>query len=242
MKNITKLNKQISDTKKMIDNTNTLLITNPEDNILTFMLVQDQALLKQLKNKRTKETFEYLKSINSSPEHLLEDIYHNVVFEVDPFFIANKLGIKIIKNDNMEHTEAGKCYIDNEIIIEYKSQFSHNRERFSVAHELAHVIKHMPYANNTHFEDKDNDNLLYARNNYIDSANKEEQEADELAGELLVPKATIIYLINSLEPLDSLSTKLLQDIFKVSEGAIYHALKHYGLLDNPKIKKEFSWL
>lgn len=240
MKMIARINKQISDTEKMIETTNTLLINNAEDNVLTFMLAQDQALLQELKIQRTKATLEYLKTIDNSAERLLKDIYDDFIFEVDPFFIANSLGIKIIKNDNMEHNEAGKCYINNEIVIEYKPQYSHNRERFSVAHELAHIIKHMSYINNTHFEDSEN--LLYARNNYIDSANKEEQEADQLAGELLMPKSTINYLIGSLSPLESLSTKMLQDIFKVSEGSVYYALKYYGLLDHPKIKKEFSWL
>jgi len=238
MKSICKLNKQIADAESMVISTKKLLDVNKEDEVLLFMLNQDESLLKQLKKNRTEILLNYLKSINSSAEQVISDVYNNLVFEVDPFYVASCLGVTIIKNPEIDDGEAGKCYISDEITIEFKPQLSHNRERFTVAHELGHIIKHMPYANNVHFEDSEK--LLYARSDYIDSTNKQEREADRLAGELLIPKKTINYLIDSLDPLESLSTKMLQDLFKVSEGAIYHALKHYSLLENPKIKKEFS--
>ena len=241
MKNIFKLNEQIEDTQKMIANTQKLLEENENDSILRFMLSQDKSLLKQLKKQRTQELLEYLKNIESSADTILNDVYGEMAFHIDPFYMANKMGIDVVKNSDMGEKEAGKCYVLDDIItIEYKPQISHNRERFTVAHELGHIIKHMPYANNVHFEDSEE--LLYARSDYIDSANSQEMEADRLAGELLIPKKTVLYLLNSLEPSERLSTKMLQDLFKVSEGAIYHALKSYELLYHTQIKREFSWL
>jgi len=241
MKNIFKLNEQIEDTQKMIANTQKLLEENANDPTLQFMLSQDESLLKQLKKQRTHELLEYLKNIESSVDIVLNDIYGEMAFHIDPFDVAYKMGIDVVKNPHMGENEAGKCYVFDDIVtIEYKPQISHNRERFTIAHELGHIIKHMPYANNAHFEDSEE--LLYARSDYIDSANSQEMEADRLAGELLIPKKTVLYLLNSLEPLERLSTKMLQDLFKVSEGAIYHALKNYELLYHAQIKQEFSWL
>ena len=240
MKFITKLNEQIIATQKMIESTNELLYQNNSDEMLLFMLQQDEALMKSLKQKRTQELLEYLRESNSVVDTIFLDIFTTIPFEINPSMIAKKMGIKLIENTEIGDDIAGKCYINDEIIIEYKPA-SNNRDRFTISHELAHVIKHMPYraANNTHFEDSST--LLYARNDYIDSSDPIEEEADKIAGNILIPKSNIEKLLDSLEPLEQLSTKLLCDLFKVSEGAIYHVLKNYNLLNNPKIKQEFSW-
>ncbi|MDQ7083853.1 MAG: ImmA/IrrE family metallo-endopeptidase [Sulfurovum sp.] len=240
MKYIEKLNKQILNTQKMIDSTNELLIKNNSDTMLVFMLQQDEGLLKTLKQVRTKETLSFLKNNVSTSEQLLQKIYMVVPFEINPIDVAQKLGILVMKNSLLNDSEAGKCYINDEIVIEYKPQFTHNRERFSVAHELGHVVKHMAHANNTHYEDSTE--LLYARNDYIDSLNPIEKEADEFAGNILVPKQKILELLHSLEGSEQISTKLLCDIFKVSEGALYHTLSSYRMSQNLKIKKEYSWV
>ena len=240
MKFIEKLTKQILATQKMIDDTKKLLIENKNDDMLLFMLKQDEALLKSLKQQRTQELLEYFKKPGTTVDSILCDVFTSIPFEIDPATMAQKMGIKLLKNPDMEDDTAGKCYIDDEIVIEYKPA-SPNRERFTISHEMAHIIKHMPYraANNAYFTDSAT--MLYARNDYVDSGDMTEEEADKVAGNILIPKVNIDKLIDSLEPLEQISTKLLCDLFKVSEGAMYHALKNYGLLNSPKIKEEFSW-
>lgn len=239
MHHIQKLNNQIVDTEKLIANTRLLQMKNSDDPMLEYMIAQDEALLVSLKQTRVTETLAYLQTI-ATPAQLVEDIYPSAPFEVNPFDIANKLGIKVVKNPFLDDSEAGKCYINNEIVIEYKGYVSHNRERFTVAHELGHVVKHMAHSNNTSYTDSSE--LLYARNDYTDSKDQTEKEADVFAGELLVPRQKIDLLLSSLQEDEQISTKLLCDIFKVSEGALYHTLNQYGLGKSLKIKKEYSWL
>ncbi len=240
MKYIEKLNKQILRTQSMIETTNELLLKKSSDEMLIFMLKQDESLLKNLKKQRTKATLSFLKDNVNIPEELLQKIYTNIPFEINPIDVAKKLGILVIKNPLLGDSEAGKCYINNEIIIEYKPQSTYKRERFSVAHELGHIVKHMANANNTHYEDSTK--LLYARSDYMDSLDPIEKEADEFAGNILVPKQKILELLNSLQGSEQISTKLLCDIFKVSEGALYHTLASYKMSQNLKIKKEYSWV
>lgn len=239
MHNIQRLNNQIEDTKKLIENTHALLMENPSDPMLEYMIAQDEALLASLQHTRVQATLDYLKTI-TAPTQLIEELYPSSPFEINPFDVAHKLGIKVIKNPLLDDSEAGKCYINNDIVIEYKGYISHNRERFTVAHELGHVVKHMAHSNNTSF--RDSSELLYARNDYIDSKDPTEKEADVFAGELLIPKQKLDLLLSSIQGDDRISTKLLCDIFKVSEGAIYHTLNQYGLGNSLKIKKEYSWL
>lgn len=238
MHHIQKLNNQIFDTEKLIANTRILQIENPDDPVLEYMIAQDEALLASLKHTRVTETLDYLKTI-TSPAQLVEELYPSSPFEINPFDIAHKLGIKVIKNPFLDDAEAGKCYINNDIVIEYKGYVSPNRERFTVAHELAHVVKHMAHSNNTSY--RDSSELLYARNDYVDSKDPVEKEADVFAGELLVPRQKVYLLLSSLQGDEQISTKLLCDIFKVSEGALYHTLNQYGLGKNLKIKKEYQW-
>lgn len=240
MKYVKKLTTQIIDVEKMIVSTNLLLSQHIDDPTLIFMLEQDKHLVKTLKQKRTQKLLSYLKESNSSIDTIFSDIFTVIPFQIDPTMIAREMGIKLIKNVSIGDDVAGKCYIEDEIIIEYKPASS-NRDRFTISHELAHVIKHMPYrtANNTSFQDSSE--MLYARNDHVDSSDPIESEADTIAGNILVPLSNVEKLINSLEPLEKLSTKLLCDLFKVSEGAIYHALKNYNLLYSPSIKQEFSW-
>jgi len=133
------------------------------------MLTQDEALIKSLKQKRTQELLEYLRKPSLTIDTILSDTFVTIPFEINPSLIAQKMGIKLIRNMEIGDDIAGKCYIDDEIIIEYKPA-SPNRDRVTISHELAHVIKHMPYraANNTNFEDSST--LLYARNDYVDSS------------------------------------------------------------------------
>ena len=239
MKQIKKLNEQIEDTIKMINSTKEILEDNQEDEVLLFMLSQDESLLASLKEGRVNITLGYLRTNITSPNDLLNVIYSELPQIVDPKYIANQLGINVIKNDYLPDNEAGKCYIQDDITIEYKPQNTIYRENFSIAHELGHIVKHMSPANNTF---TDSSELLYARNDYIDSLTLEEKEADEFAGYLLIPEESLNSIVDQLTEEESISASLISDIYKVSEGTVYHALKSRGIYYNPKILKDFSWL
>lgn len=243
MEQIKKLNIQILETEKMIASTKIFLESNLNDEILLFMLMQDEELLYSLKEERTKITLDFLhKNVNSASD-LLNLFYANTPLVVDTKYIAKELGIRIIKNNELSDNEAGKCYIheiEKDIVIEYKPQSVIYRENFSIAHEFGHIVKHMSPANNSSFSDSSQ--LLYARNNYVDSLTPDEREADEFAGYLLIPERSLQLILDELEEDEQISATLIADIYKVSEGTVYHALKSRKLYNNSKISKDFSWL
>jgi len=243
MEQIKKLNYQILETEKMITSTMQILESNPDDEMLLFMLHQDQSLLRSLKEERTKETLSYLHENIDSAKDLLNMFYSSTPLVVDTKFLAKELGIRVIRNIDLPDEEAGKCYIDEiekDIVIEYKPQSVVYRENFSIAHEFGHIVKHMSSANNSSF--KDSSELLYARNNYMDSMTEEEKEADEFAGYLLIPEESLQLILDGLSDEEQISATLIADIYKVSEGTVYHALKSRNLYRNHKILKDFSWL
>ena len=88
MKFITKLNKQVLETKRMIVDTNELLSKNHDDEILLFMLKQDKALLKSIMQKRTKELLNYLKEPHCTIDTILSDIFKTI-----PFGLNEKFGL-----------------------------------------------------------------------------------------------------------------------------------------------------
>lgn len=100
-----------------------------------------------------------------------------------------------------------------------------NRQRFTAAHELGHLILHCGHDNEEHvFVDK---TVAYNRNKASSSGEiKKEIEANQFAAELLMPKD---FIINELEDTDSLSSKDIANLatkYSVSERAMSIRVEH----------------
>lgn len=112
---------------------------------------------------------------------------------VDPLLIAEKLGIKVMeakfKYDNISgliQRKSGRVTI---YIREADNAF---RKRFTVAHELGHLVLHMDDEEDENFVDSD---AIFARNSdfgFYDATDRQkEKEANAFAAELLMPEQKV---------------------------------------------------
>lgn len=119
---------------------------------------------------------------------------------------------------------------ENKKIIGINSSHHPNRQRFSIAHEIGHLILH----NRDLFVDK------VIKVNFRDSKSsqaidKEEIAANAFAAELLMPKAFIETEISKIFKEKSVFSKeelinYLANIFEVSSIAMEYRLTHLGII------------
>jgi Zn-dependent peptidase ImmA (M78 family) len=105
----------------------------------------------------------------------------------------------------------GKC------IIQVAKIDSGNRQRFSIAHEVSHLVLHdegefIEYRKP--FAEYDNPNMLY-----------KEVQANMLASALLMPKELVIKAWKATKDIDDIA-----EIFNVSRSSVYFRLENLGLL------------
>lgn len=247
-------NEQIVDTQKLINN---MLGRHGEDidDLTQFMLEQNQVLLETLKQERLALTFQFFVSKSSAFE-ILSDVYKVIPFNISPKMIATTFGIDVLMNNNLEDNDIGKCYVKDYVItIEYKPMHPH-RDKFTIAHELGHITKHMSHGIRDSFSDTEEDfnfyapvnrsdykpeELKYARNGDNDSMSTLEVEADIFAGTLLLPKENVTKLLEQIGSDESLKTTLISDLAQIAKGTVYHTLRQYGLWFSDKIEDTYIW-
>lgn len=102
-------------------------------------------------------------------------------------------------------------------IIFINSALSNDRKRFTIAHELCHLIAHIPFSPLPHYQD-------------------EEAEANEFAGEFLMP-----YLECRFDLLDLRYSQLsmLKSYWKISKAAIIRRAKDIDAITNEKYQYLF---
>lgn len=108
----------------------------------------------------------------------------------------------------------------DDLDILYAKGLSDNRSRFTVAHELAHCCTHTQELMSGHIElRKDNDEEL----------SKKEYDANIFAGELLIPKESLVEVCSLLiKP----TITSLAEIFQVSANVMRARLEYLNLLDS----------
>lgn len=125
-----------------------------------------------------------------------------------------------------------------EKVIGVNEAHSHLRQRFTIAHELGHLLLHegdliLDYAVRTHFRGDE------VRVNFRDhesslATNSEEIEANRFAAEILMPRDMVFKEARKLLQAKNLSrealTKKLADVFKVSEEAMGYRLVNLTIL------------
>ena len=162
--------------------------------------------------------------MNNAVENVL-DRYWDHLLPVDPFKIAAEWGARV---EPLEENAAfnnqgvsGIAVIKNGVHRIYYNQHEHgNRQRFTVAHELAHhVLGH------TKDGEYHRDNVQ----NYMTTAPLiQERQANQFAAALLMPEKAIMHYVTR-EGVDS--TFELAKIFNVSEAAMRWRLKEIGFFD-----------
>lgn len=137
--------------------------------------------------------------------------------------IAREVGIQVYKSPNLDANTSGYCHIkDGEVRIVVNQFENVNRRRFTVAHELGHIIL-------GHLQDEPK---LFRSDSFdvFDSpkfASSKEIEANKFAAEILMPTSAVLkyYRAQVVK-----NTESLASLFQVSTQAMYFRLKNLGVL------------
>ncbi|GAX87013.1 conserved hypothetical protein [Lebetimonas natsushimae] len=155
-------------------------------------------------------------------------------FYVDPKEIAKNYGIDVepikpkvnmnggiladiefIPDDLCGYIEKDK---NNKITIYYNPDHHENRQRFTIAHELAHFLL-------GHLDESQKEYRDYKDNFKTDTYNPKEVAANRLAAKILMPEDKLHFLIYKK---GITSIKELARIMKVSEVAMKYRLQNLG--------------
>ena len=126
--------------------------------------------------------------------------------------LANKLGITVYRA-NMSKNISGAIFgknlgYDNEKYLIYVNGSHHiNRQRFTIAHEIAHFLLH---------REKIGDNLTDSALYRSKLSNTQERQANILASELLIP----LHLLKDYINKGVRNIQTLSNIFEVSKEAM----------------------
>lgn len=155
--------------------------------------------------------------IANTPEELLSYASNNGI-SIEPLDVSGltqKLGI-VMRMEPMAGEESGCLKKDKagKWVMTINSLQHPHRQRFTIAHELGHYIKHTLIKEN--FMD-----TTFFRN---EESNPMEHEANKFAAELLMPKTSFIYYIeNTSKQVDDLAKH-----FQVSTMAVRIRAKQLG--------------
>lgn len=145
--------------------------------------------------------------------------------EIDVIELASKQGIDLIAVDTNDEYNAHIQYDDDsqKFTIYINANHPYNRVKFSVAHELGHYVLH---------PDLIRKHKIVARSRIDHLDPKAEKEANNFAGELLMPQELVEEELKELRLQDKyidqdLLAKLVE-IFKVSREAMQIQLTKLG--------------
>lgn len=124
---------------------------------------------------------------------------------------GNILGSVFVKDEDIEISYSTKLSNESvsdlsDIDIEDKLK---KRQRFTIAHEIAHCCLHMKDGNRSHIE---------YRTEQTDYSDTKEREANIFAGKLLMPSNLISIIADVLDY--NLSLTFLSNLFKVSKNVV----------------------
>lgn len=136
--------------------------------------------------------------------------------------LAKELGISAIRISQMETGVSGQISKEgNGYVIRINRNEARDRQRFTIAHELAHYLLHRSLIDAS--DDGIKDNVLYRSG----APERVEFEANQLAGEIIVP-ATHLRAILSEEfrgIITDATIEILSNRFAVSKSAIRVSLE-----------------
>lgn len=166
-----------------------------KNNIIDFYTTKDGVkcmctILKKIRNK--------------SPYELLEQYDIDITPPIDISKLLEKIGISTIAKDFTEIEKInqvdkgsilGAAFSDGEdLAIFYKSSDSIHRKKFTIAHELAHCCYDCPTDESSHIEYR----LDPFVNDLDDEEYRKERRANIFAGQLLIPKSSLMQAYNKM--------------------------------------------
>jgi Zn-dependent peptidase ImmA (M78 family) len=156
-----------------------------------------------------------------TPEQLLKKVGLYRI-PVPVFSVAEALGAEVyfFQDDDL----AGKLEAsvdDSSAKIEVSWDHPETRQRFTVAHEIGHLILHADRAEPA-------EGGVYTRKDYdLDSKNPIEEQANGYAAKLLMPRPKVRGLVQEW----GLDLKRLAKAFNVSPTAMRNQLNNMGMVD-----------
>lgn len=149
---------------------------------------------------------------------------------VDVQMIAEKKGAIVVDEPLADQSFSGFLYrcSDARPVIGTNSNHPINRKRFTIAHELAHMLIHPKTG--VHLDQV----VIQMRDSTSSTGqNEEEMEANRFAAELLMPEqflATDIAAMGAVHADDSHAVEILADKYEVSVQAMTIRLSALGLI------------
>lgn len=150
------------------------------------------------------------------------DLFKETIMEKGPILGAvftKGEDVNIIYNNSLYDDDESKDLSDAD-----KKDRLLRRQRFTIAHEIAHCCMQAEMMKDYHIE---------YRTQQRDVTDEKERKANIFAGELLIPKKTIVTLCAMLE--DKVSISFLADLFKVSRRVMKARLEY--LQESKEIEK-----
>lgn len=143
------------------------------------------------------------------------DINSDNDLPIDVNHIAKKLNIKVILYDFSDGVSGAFFKDHDNLILGVNKSHSKQRQRFTIAHEIAHYILHS--TEYLHYDLKKQEEIFFRADNI---SNPDEVEANHFAAELLMPEI----LINKCIDNNILLIEDLAKLFNVSKDAMMYRL------------------
>lgn len=143
--------------------------------------------------------------------------------EVDLNSIASAIGcdIELVTFDPEDiSAQVVKDTGNNRYKIQVSREDGKKRQRFSIAHEIAHIILHDTSKDGSLFIERRQPLVDYNADDLY-----KEVQANMLAAAILMPKRAVIELWDNSHSVDAIA-----DAFNVSNGAVYNRLDNLGLM------------
>lgn len=169
-------------------------------------------------------------SEKSTPDQIASTIRLFLNFGEDPVdnlvSIVEKLGIPVIFIDVDSDKFSGMTLQTdiNQSIIIINKNMPNDHKRFTIAHELGHLIMHIPFSEEAEFYDN------------LDDLSIIEKQADQFAGAFLVPTLQARYQFRNLTYSKLAEFKIH---WKVSKQSIIYRAKDAGAITETKFKTLF---
>ena len=163
-----------------------------------------------------------------SPEELLDSYASPNDYAIDIKALCRAMKIPLIETSfidlekelKLKRKIRGMSFANEHIVgIFYSSEDSPHRQKFTIAHEIAHICLHMKPTDKTHIE--------FRRDvEEIKNIPEKEREANIFAGKLLIPHEKLKYVISKLY-LPTIAN--VAEIFDVSKQVMKERLVYLGI-------------
>lgn len=168
--------------------------------------------------------------IEEQVKHLLEDAGIRSA-PVDPVAVADVMGVEVRPEMVSDDVSGGLYRIGESPVIGVNSSHHPNRQRFTIAHELGHLILHDQgeFVDRGYVAEGGNRPVPRFMRNQLsgEATDVREMEANAFAASLLMPQDFIVKAVRDLPlPIRSEAVEELARQFKVSQQAMTFRLQN----------------